>query len=230
MSILYQANFRSNESFWIASTTISNRLLPESQSGLHKGYETVDMVFAARVQENEESSAAFPITNEVKQGYVLAPTLFIIMFSAMLFDAFNGSDNGIYIRYRIVCSIFNLRRLQAKNKVKTDIINKFLFADNCALNTTTKANMQNSVDKFSVICDNFGLTISTKKKTEVMHQPAPGKPQVKPNITIKGQWLKEVEKFTYLGSTLSKSIIMDEEVNTRLSKVSAAVGRLNMNV
>ena len=33
--------------------------------------------------------------------------------------------------------------------------------------------MQSSVVKFLMVCDNFGLTLSTKK-TEVMHQPAPG--------------------------------------------------------
>ena len=77
-------------------------------------------------------------------------------------------------------------------------------------------------------CDNFGLFISTKK-TEVMPQPVPRKPYVKPNITIKGQQLKVVEKFTYLSSTLSKSIVMDDEVNTRLARVSAAFGWLNRN-
>ena len=91
-------------------------------------------------------------------------------FSVMLFDAFNGSDNGINIWYRTDSFVFNLRRLQAKTKVKTKIINEFLFTNNCSLNATTKANMQNSVDKFSMACDNFDLTISTKK-TEVMHQP-----------------------------------------------------------
>ena len=113
--------------------------------------------------------------------------------------------------------------------MKTDIVNKFLFIDNYALNTTTKANMQNSVDKFSVACDNFGLTISTKK-TEVMHQPASGKPYVEANITIKGQQLKVIEKFTYLSSILSKSIIMDDEGNTRLTNARAAFGRLNRNM
>ena len=62
-----------------------------------------------------------------------------------------------------------------------------------------------------------------------MHQPAPGKPYVEPNITIKGQQLKVVEKFTYLGNTHSKSIVMDD-MNPRLSKVSAAFGQLNRNV
>ena len=122
------------------------------------------------VQDNGESFVAF--TNGVKQVCALTPTL--IMFSAMLFDAFNGSDNGIDILYCTDGSVFNLRRLQAKTKVKTDIVHEFLFADDCVLSATTKANMQNSVDKFSMACDNLGLTISTKK-TEVMHQPVPGK-------------------------------------------------------
>ena len=63
-----------------------------------------------------------------------------------------------------------------------------------------------------------------------MHQPVPGKLYAEPNITIKGQRLKVGEKFTYLGSTLSKSIVMDDEVNTRLTKARAAFGRLNRNV
>ena len=45
-------------------------------------------------------------------------------------------------------------------------------------------------------------------KRQVMYQPAPGKPYVKHNITIKEQQLKVVEKFTYLGSNLSKSIVI----------------------
>ena len=53
----------------------------------------------SRVQDNGESSVAFPVKNGVKQGYVLTLTLFSIMFSTMLFDAFSGSENGVDIRY-----------------------------------------------------------------------------------------------------------------------------------
>ena len=38
----------------------------------------------ARVQNDREYSEPFAVTNGVKQGYVLAPTLFSLMFSAML--------------------------------------------------------------------------------------------------------------------------------------------------
>ena len=42
----------------------------------------------ARVQNGGEFSDPFPLTNGVKQGCILAPTLFSVIFSAMLTDAY----------------------------------------------------------------------------------------------------------------------------------------------
>ena len=151
------------------------------------------------------------------------------MFSAMLTDAFRDTDVGISIKYHTDGSVFNLRRLQAKTKVISDTINDFLFADDCTLSAASEADMQHSIEKFAKACNNFGLTISTKK-TGVMHQPAPGKTYTEPNITINRQWLNVVDKFTYLGSTLSRNVVIDDEVNARLAKASAAFGRLHKNM
>ena len=49
-----------------------------------------------------------------KQVCVMAPTLFSMMFSAMLMDTFQDSDTDFPIRYRFDGNIFNPRRLQAK--------------------------------------------------------------------------------------------------------------------
>ena len=54
----------------------------------------------ARVQNDREFSEPFPMTNGVKHGCVMAPTLFSMMFSAMLTDAFQDVDAGFPIRYR----------------------------------------------------------------------------------------------------------------------------------
>ena len=77
-------------------------------------------------------------------------------------------------RYRTDGKLLNLRRLQAKSKVKETTVRDLLFADDCALNASSEPEMQQSMNKFSSACDSFGLTISTKK-TEVMFQPAPRK-------------------------------------------------------
>eukprot|EP00795_Rhopilema_esculentum_P013626 gene13626-4525_t len=79
--------------------------------------------------------------------------------------------------------------------------------------------MQQVMDNFSSACDNFGLTISTKK-TEVLYQPAPGNTYQKPNRTVKGQRLQAMEHFTYLGSTLYRSANIDAEANNRIVKAS----------
>ena len=183
----------------------------------------------ARVQDNSEISQPFPVSNIVKQGCVLALTLFSIMFSTMLMDAFRDTDVGISINYHTDGTVFDLGRLQAKTKFKSDTVNDFLFANDSALNAASEADMQHSTGKFAKACHNFGLMISTKK-TEVMHQAAPGKTYTEPNITINGQQPNAVDKFTYLGSTLSRNIVIDDEVNARLAKASAAFGRLHKNV
>ena len=59
----------------------------------------------------------------------MAPTLFSMMFFAMLMDAFQDSDTGFPIRYRFDGNIFNLKKLQAKPKVQTDVLDELLYAD-----------------------------------------------------------------------------------------------------
>ena len=86
-----------------------------------------------------------------------------------------------------------------------------------------------AVDRMPKACDNFQLTISTKK-TEVVHQSAPGKPFSEPTITVNGQKRQVVDKFTYLGSTLSRAVYIDDEVTARTAKASVAFGRLRTKV
>ena len=59
----------------------------------------------------------------------MAPTLFSMMFSAMLTDAFLDVDAGFPIRYHFDGKLLNLRRLQAKSKVHIDVVDKLLSAD-----------------------------------------------------------------------------------------------------
>ena len=77
-------------------------------------------------------------------------------------------------------------------------------------------------------CDSYDLTISIKKT--VVYQTAPGKPHKEPTFTVKGQRLQLVEKFTYIGSTLSRVVCIHDEVNARIAKASAAFGRLHGSI
>ena len=103
----------------------------------------------ARVQNDEDYSEPFPMTNGVKQGCVVVPTLFSMLFSAMLTDAFQECDAGFPIRYRFDVNLFNLRKMQAKSKVQTDVLDKLLYADDLAKNVKLETKMQEAVDRMS---------------------------------------------------------------------------------
>ncbi|KAJ1186624.1 hypothetical protein NDU88_003405 [Pleurodeles waltl] len=49
---------------------------------------------------------------------------------------------------------------------------------------------------------------------------------MEPTITAEGEILKAVNKFTYLGSTLSKSVNIDDEADACITKASSVFGRL----
>nr|VZH93443.1 unnamed protein product [Spirometra erinaceieuropaei] len=186
----------------------------------------------ARVTDNGAVSEAFAVTNGVKQGCVLAPTLFSLMFSAILMDAYRDERPGIRIAYRTDGHLLNQRRMHFKSRVSTTTVHELLFADDCALNTTSEDEMQRSMDLFSAACENFGLVINTQK-TMVMHQPPTNSataPNAPPQISVNGTQLQVVENFPYLGSTLSRNTKIDDEVANGISKASQAFGRLQSTV
>ena len=74
------------------------------------------------------------------------------------------------------------------------------------------------------------MIAQSAQKTEAVHQPASGKLYNEPTITVNGQKLKVVDKFTYLGSTLSRAVHIDDEVIARIAKASVAFGGLLANV
>ena len=50
------------------------------------------------MQARVQNDGPFVVTNGTKQGCVMSPTLFSMMFSAMLMDDFQDSDSGFPIK------------------------------------------------------------------------------------------------------------------------------------
>ena len=171
------------------------------------------------------SSECFPITSGVKQGCVLAPTLFGIFFSILLSSAFDASTDGIYIRTRADADLFRLSHLRAKTKVTSVLLREMLFADDAAIVSHTEEGLQRLVDNLSRACKEFGVTISIKK-TEIMCQMTPNDPA----ITIDGKTLSNVQSFRYLGSTITSNATLDAELDTRIAKAAAVMAKLSKRV
>ena len=176
----------------------------------------------ARVQNDGEFSDPFPVTNGVKQGCVPASTLFSMMFSAMLKDAFKDGDNGIPIRYRFDGKLFNQRRLQAKSQVQTGVLTWQSVLQQ--KRKCRKVWIKYLIHKTAMISQSASkrLRLYISQHLENLTRSLP--------LAVKGQRLQVVDKFTYLGSTLSRVVHIDDEVNARIAKASAAFGRLRGSI
>ncbi|KAK4299068.1 hypothetical protein Pmani_028620 [Petrolisthes manimaculis] len=100
-----------------------------------------------------------------------------------------------------------------------------LFADDAALTSHTEDGLQQLISRLAHTCREFGLTISLKK-TNIMAQGADSPP----NAAVDGYDLEVVENFTYLVSTISSSLSIDTEINSRIAKAVAVMARLNKRV
>ena len=69
-------------------------------------------------------------------------TPWTFLFPFCFTDDFQDGDNGIPIRYGFDGKLFNLRRLQAKSNVQTEVLDEFLFADDMAKGDPTEEKMQ----------------------------------------------------------------------------------------
>ena len=101
------------------------------------------------------TSNAFPVSSGVKQGCVLAPTLFEIFFSMLLQYAFVVCAEGVYVWTRSDGKLSNIARLCAKTKAYVVLIWELLFADNAALTSHSEEGLQHLVDKLSHACKEF---------------------------------------------------------------------------
>jgi len=84
---------------------------------------------------------------------------------------FKDCDVGVPIPYWTDGSIVNLRRLQARSKVCSSLIQDLLFTDDCALVAHNQIAAQQFFDRFAKATHRFGFTVSLKK-TEVMLLPS----------------------------------------------------------
>ena len=165
-----------NVDFYVNFVSLTKAFDTVSCDGLRKIMTTlgcpprfIDMVreshdgMQARVQNDGEHSELFPVTNTVKQGCVMAPTLFSILLTAMLTDVFHDCNAGFHIRYRFDGKLFNLRRLQAKSTVQTDVLDRLLYADDLAENAKSEAKIQGDVDRTSKAYNNFPSQLAQKR-------------------------------------------------------------------
>ncbi|CAG4942943.1 unnamed protein product [Colias eurytheme] len=173
-----------------------------------------------------EQSDYFSVSCGVKQGCVLAPTLFAIYFAVVIKDCIEMAPVGIRIRFRTDGKLFNLDRLRARTKVSHTIITEIMYADDLCFITDSSDSLQRLMTGLGESCSKFGLKINIRK-TEVMSSGSVNQPL---NICLHQDVLKPVGKFKYLGSIISSTCDLECEINARINAASAAFGKLRRKV
>ena len=179
----------------------------------------------AQVSVSGEPSEAFEVNHGVKQGCVLAPTLFSLYLTAVVETMDEGLNRGVFICTRTDGKLFNLARLHAHTKTLEMCIRELLYVDDSALVANNAVDMQQIVDRFSSAAVMFGLKI-TISKTELLYQLPPMSIELPETITVHNEPLKTTKSFTYLGSTVTNTNFADLEVERRIQSTTKAYGAL----
>ena len=120
------------------------------------------------------------------------------------------SSDCIGIEYRLDGGLFNQRRQQAKTKTCSAVISALQYADDAAFPCLTADGLQRSLDVMSVTYLRAGLVINTTK-TNIISASSPDAP----TFSISGNQPKNSDNFTYLGSNLTISGDLTNEIQRR---------------
>lgn len=183
----------------------------------------------AAVIGNGSIGEPFPINTGVKQGCVIAPTLFSLYVATVMELVRDDLPPGIRITYRMDGKLFNLSRLKAGTRTSCAALVELQYADDNAVVAQTQEELVMILNAFSAAYNKIGLKLNTSK-TQILYQPSPGEGQRDINVTIDGVSLQVVNTFPYLGSTLSSSANIDSEIHHRINRAGASFAKLRSRV
>ena len=170
---------------------------------------TIIMLYTkVKVRSSDGDTDYFDIVAGVPQGKTLAPYLFIICLDYVLRTSIDMmKDNG-----------FKLAKERSR-RYPTQTITDPIYTDDIALLANTPAQAETLVHSLKRAAAGIGLHINADKTEYMCFNP-------KGDIsTLNGSSLKLVDKFTYLGSSISST---KKDINTRLAKAWTAIDWLSV--
>lgn len=160
--------------------------------------------FKCAVEEEGEPGEWFEVTTGVKQGCNMSGFLFLMVLDWVMRRTVGDGENGI--RWKFTSKLDDLD-----------------FADDIALLSSTKQQMQHKLDKLDKEAKRVGLKISGQK-TKMMRINSSSQEQF--TIGERNERIEDVEEFCYLGATICKDGGGMKDLKNRLSKARGAFTRL----
>ncbi|XP_078518868.1 uncharacterized protein LOC144784041 [Lissotriton helveticus] len=126
----------------------------------------------------------FPVDRGVRQGCVLAPTLFCLFVNGVIAHL-NGTENT------------------DAPKLNGSRVPAIMFADDTLLLSKTPMGIQRILDSFVAFCTDRGLEINATKTKFMVLNPSQ---KLRPNPLLGASRLERVSTFEYLGVTLNQTM------------------------
>ena len=156
------------------------------------------------IRLNNNFTEWFETTIGVRQGCLLSPDLFNLFLENILAEAFEDCKNlGINVDG---CRLKDLR-----------------FADDIALIADSEDDLQTLIQQVHAVSKKYGMEISIPKTKAMIFSRDD---QLQVNIKLDGTSLEQVNRFKYLGVTLTPSNDSTSEIQSRLMLASTALGKL----
>ena len=183
----------------------------------------------AAVRAYGKISDKFLITSGVRQGCVLAPTLFNFYFDIaihMALDELRSQGKGITIAYLHDADLVGNRKILKCESLVSDQE----YADDMALLADNWSDPTIMLESLSNCCQKLGLTISCKKTKYLAVLPLEH-PQIQIPLPIhlvpRDEPIDMVSHFQYLGSFVQNDCGVNVEINSRICKASSAFQSLS---
>ena len=174
-------------------------------------------------------SGEFPIANGVRQGDVLAPTLFNLFLDSVICMALRKHPaNGLTVLFNPAADLVGCRKLMHHRTQIPDLD----YADDMCLVSDSMDKLEEMLMDMDESCSEMGLTISARKTKimAVLPTPQAGQQQEQPRqvqLQRTDNTVDVVEEFEYLGSTVASDCGLDKEVSARIRKASSSFRSLS---
>ena len=161
----------------------------------------------------------------MQEGCVIAQNLFNFFFATAFTQALHELPVGVALRFKINGKLFDLS--WSHNDMKA-LVHELVYVNHAAIVSNDWTKLQLLANSISSAIADWVLVLSVLKTTlKVMAQLNQELCPLSTLITVDRAELENVTSFKHLGSTMSSSLALDEEINNRIAHASQAVASLN---
>ena len=147
----------------------------------------------------------FPIRTGLRQGCVMSPSLFNVYMDAMMRKVTEGAAGGVMVGGERVMDLD--------------------FADDVALLADTWVVMVAMVMRMEQVTQRFGINVSAKKSEILYIGRGEGDVRIE-DMELRGQRMKQVEEFVYLGSVFTSDGKFAQDIERRRAGATRSFGTL----